>query len=52
MRYPRVFYTECHILRAYEKVDSLIQYILMKPANDEKYNDCTFIDCFPAEKGQ
>lgn len=47
-----MFYTECHILREYEKIDSTVQYILMKSANEGKFNDCAFIDCFPAEKGE
>ncbi len=51
MRYPRVFYTECHIMREYEKIDSQILYILMKAKNDGKFDECTFIDCFPAEDG-
>ena len=33
MRYPRVFYTECFIMKEYSIIDSQIQYILMKQAD-------------------
>ena len=33
MRYPRVFYTECFVMKEYNKIDSQIQSILMKPVN-------------------
>lgn len=52
MRYPRVFYTECNILKEYNPVDSQLQYVMMKPANDDKFITCTFIDCFPAAGGE
>lgn len=33
-------------------MDSLIQYVLMKSANENRFNDCAFVDCFPADKGE
>jgi hypothetical protein len=52
MRYPRVFYTECHILKEYNPVDSMLQYILMKPSNDQKFDNCIFIFSFITGEGR
>lgn len=46
MRYPRVFYSECFILKEYDKIDGLVQYILMKPSQEDKFNECTYLDSF------
>jgi len=52
MRYPRVFYTECHILKIYDNFDAMIQYSMMKADSDEKYEDSIFIQAFPTGDGR
>jgi hypothetical protein len=51
MRYPRVFYTECFVMKEYNKIDSQIQSILMKPINEDKFINTTFIDCYATSEG-
>jgi hypothetical protein len=51
MRYPRVFYTDCFVMKEYNKIDSQIQSILMKPVNEDMFINMTFVDCFVSDEG-
>jgi len=51
MHYPRVFYTECFVMKEYNKIDSQIQSILMKTVNEDKFINVTFVDCFASDEG-
>ena len=51
MRYPRVFYTECLILKEYSARDSQLFSILKKMDNEERFQNAIFIDAFEAVDG-
>lgn len=51
MRYPRVFYTECLILKEYNARDSQLFSILKKMDNEDKFQNAIFIDAFEAVDG-
>ena len=46
MRYPRVFYTECLILKEYSARDSQLFSILKKMDNEDRFQNAIFIDAF------
>jgi vacuolar protein sorting-associated protein 13A/C len=37
IRYPRVFYTECSVIREYNKVDSKLYSIISKTKYEDRY---------------
>ena len=46
MRYPRVFYTECCIVKEYDEVDSKLNAIINKLKYEEKYESSYFVQSY------
>jgi hypothetical protein len=52
MRYPRVFYTECHIVKEYDEVDAKLNAIINKLRYESKYELSHFIQSYRCDDGR
>jgi hypothetical protein len=50
MRHPRVFYSECFIMKEYSPRDSQLYAILKKVDNEQKCPNPVFVDAFESDK--